>query len=139
MSEKKSCPIRVREAHKGQAVRLVQGTKKPVLVQFYADWCGHCSDVRPEVDKASQELCGDVDVVRVNVDRNSELADKFGIKGLPTMVVVDNGRVVARSVGADKAADVVKLARRGQKKAELAKGNRAGRASRAKRDQTSNK
>lgn len=130
----KFCPIRVREAHKGTAEKLVQGKDKPVLVQFYADWCGHCQEVRPEVDKASQQLCGEVDVVRVNVDRNSDLADKFGIKGLPTMVVVNKGQVVAKSVGAESAEDVVKLARRGQKKAEIMSGGaRAPRAKRANR------
>jgi thioredoxin 1 len=131
MEKPKTCPIRVREANRGNALQIVQGGNgKPVLIQFYADWCGHCQEVRPEVDKASRELCGEVDVVRVNVDRHSAIADKAGIKGLPTMLVVQDGQVLARSVGAESAEDIVKLARRGLAKANGVKPVRAQRAKR---------
>lgn len=134
---KKYCPVRVKEASRGNAVKLVQGSSKPTLIQFYADWCGACHETRPAVDKASQQLCGEVDVVRVNVERHSDLADKMGIRGLPTMLLVHNGKVVARGVGSEDVQGVVKIAKRGLKKIETAKGGgakpRAKRASRARK------
>lgn len=134
----KYCPIKVREANRGNALKLVQASDKPALVQFYADWCGHCHETRPEVDKASQQLCGQVDVVRVNVDRHSEIADKMGVKGLPTIAMVYKGKVVARGVGAEDADGVMKLAQRGLKKIEQMNGSapkpRAKRVSRAKKN-----
>lgn len=130
MSDKpKYCPIKVREANRGNATKIIQGSNKPVLVQFYADWCGACHEARPLVDQASQQLCGEVDVVRVNVERHSDLANKMGIKGLPTIAMISNGKVVARSVGVGDTEDLMKMARKGLAKAAAVK-PRAKRASR---------
>jgi thioredoxin 2 len=100
------------------------------LVQFYANWCGHCATTRPEVDKASAMLCNDADVVRINVDQHSKLADKLGVDGLPTMVLVEKGKILGRIEGESTAAELAAFVRaRGQKSAPA----RAARAPRAAR------
>jgi thioredoxin 2 len=125
-----SCPIRVTEANQRNVTDIMQGAHKPTLVQFYANWCGHCATTRPEVDKASALLCGDADVVRVNVDQHSKLADKLGVDGLPTMVLVEKGKILGRIEGESTAAELEAFVRaRGQKTAPA----RAARAPRALR------
>jgi thioredoxin 2 len=125
-----SCPIRVTEANPRNVDAIMQGTNRPTLVQFYANWCGHCATTRPEVDKASAMLCNDADVVRINVDQHSKLADKLGVDGLPTMVLVEKGKILGRIEGESTAAELAAFVRaRGQKTAPA----RAARAPRAAR------
>lgn len=82
-----------------EAKRFLEAQDKPTLVQFAADWCGYCEASKPEVSKASQELCDTARVVRVNVDKAPQLANKFGVDALPDFVVMSKGRVIARIKG----------------------------------------
>jgi thioredoxin len=118
---KKFCPINVVEAQRTNVERIMQGRDKPVLIQYYANWCDHCRKTKPEVDKASQQLCGDANVVRVNVEQHSALAEKLGIEGLPTMVLMEDGKVLGKIEGEATADELTAFVR-----------NR-GRASRAQR------
>lgn len=72
---------------------------KPVLVDFWASWCGPCRMVGPIVDEIAQER-SDIKVCKVNVDEQSELAAQFRVMSIPTLVVVKNGQVVNQAVGA---------------------------------------
>jgi len=72
----------------------------PVIVDFWAPWCGPCKMVAPILDKLAKELAGKVLIAKVNTDENPEWAMKFGIQGIPTMLFVFNGKVVHRQVGA---------------------------------------
>ena len=72
----------------------------PVFVDFYADWCGPCKMMSPVIDKMAEEYAGRIKVGKVNVDENSDLAVKYGIMSIPTMVFFKNGEVVDRVVGA---------------------------------------
>lgn len=72
----------------------------PVLVDFWAPWCGPCRSLSPIVDEAADELAGKLAVAKCNVDDNQDLAMKYGVMSIPTLVVFKNGEEIDRSVGA---------------------------------------
>ena len=72
----------------------------PVLVDFYADWCGPCKIVAPTMDKLSEEYGGKVKFVKINVDENQELSSKYDIMSIPTAMLFKNGTVEDSIVGA---------------------------------------
>ncbi len=77
----------------------VLNSDKPVLLDFYADWCGPCRMVGPVVSEISEER-SDIKVGKVNVDEQSELAAQFDVMSIPMLAVIKNGKVVNKSVGA---------------------------------------
>ena len=77
----------------------VKNSEKKVLIDFYADWCGPCRMVSPIVDQIAEEN-DEYLVAKVNVDEEGELAAEFGVSSIPMLVVMQNGAIVAQSVGA---------------------------------------
>ena len=81
---------------------------KPVLLDFWASWCGPCRMLSPVVDEVAQERT-DVKVGKVNVDEQPELAGEFGVMSIPTLLVFEQGKLVRQAVGARPKASVLDL------------------------------
>lgn len=77
----------------------VLGSDKKVLIDFYADWCGPCRMMSPIIEEISEELENNIKVGKINVDENQELAMKYGVMSIPTLVIIDNGQVIKSFVG----------------------------------------
>ena len=75
---------------------------KPVLVDFYADWCGPCKMMAPVVEELAELYDGKAKVGKLNVDNNEEVAMKYGVMSIPTILVIKNGQVEAKMVGVQK-------------------------------------
>ena len=88
---------------------VIGGTDVPVLVDFYADWCGPCKTMAPALDELAAARAGEILVAKLNTDRESEIAGRFGIRGIPTLIVFREGREAARSTGAVGAKQLVEL------------------------------
>ena len=76
----------------------VLNTEKTVLIDFYADWCGPCKMQSPIIDKLAEERT-DIKVGKINVDEEQELASKYGIMSIPTLIIIKNGEVKNQFVG----------------------------------------
>jgi thioredoxin 2 len=83
----------------------------PVVVDFWAPWCGPCRMMAPEFAKAAQELRGEVRFAKINTEDFPAVSQKHGIRGIPLMIVFQNGREVARQAGAMPAAQIVNFVR----------------------------
>ncbi len=77
----------------------VTNCEKTVMVDFWADWCGPCKMLAPTISEIAEEFSDSVKVGKVNVDEQPELADKFGITSIPTVIVFKNGEISGSSVG----------------------------------------
>ena len=78
----------------------VISSEKPVLVDFWAVWCGPCKMVEPELDKLAEEKSGELKIGRLNVDDNRDIAIKYGITAIPTLLLFKKGQVVKELIGA---------------------------------------
>jgi len=72
----------------------------PVLVDYWAEWCGPCRMIAPILDEIAQEYAGRLSVAKLNVDENQQTPQKFGIRGIPTLMLFKNGNIEATKVGA---------------------------------------
>lgn len=86
----------------------VAGSDKPILLDFYADWCGPCRMVSPIIEEIAAEnpqyLVG-----KINVDKEPELAQKFGVLSIPTLAVIKNGKITSQSAGARPKPDILAM------------------------------
>ncbi len=73
---------------------------KPVLVDFWAEWCGPCKQIAPALDELSEELGGKLTIAKLNIDENPGTPSKFGVRGIPTLILFKDGQVAATKIGA---------------------------------------
>ncbi len=78
----------------------VLGSSEPVLVDFWAEWCGPCKQIAPALEELASELAGKVTVAKLNIDDNPSTPGKYGVRGIPTLMLFKNGEVAATKIGA---------------------------------------
>jgi thioredoxin 1 len=100
MSSKGSTGCKVIHLNNGEFETEVLKSNVPVLVDFYADWCGPCHSIAPTIEALSNEFEGKVKFVKVDVDSNQELASSYEIMSIPTIMLFENGKVEDSIVGA---------------------------------------
>lgn len=91
-----SKPLHITDANFSE---LVEHSPLPVLLDLWAEWCGPCRMLAPTIESLARELAGKVTVGKLNVDENPRTASRFGVQGIPTLLILRNGREVDRIVG----------------------------------------
>ncbi len=75
------------------------GGGKPVLVDFWAEWCGPCKQLSPILDEVAKEMASSLTIAKVNIDQNPEAPQKYGVRGIPTLILFKDGKPIATKVG----------------------------------------
>ena len=93
---------------KNNDLEQIKNSDKPALLDFYADWCGPCRMLSPVIEAIADER-DDILIAKINVDENAELAGEYGVVSIPTLIVIKNGEIVNRAMGARPKSQVLAL------------------------------
>ena len=85
----------------------------PVLVDFYADWCGPCQSMAPVLKEVAKEMGNKVKIIKIDVDKNQAVAQKFGVRGIPNFILFKQGKVVAQKAGMMTKMDLTRMISQG--------------------------
>ena len=99
----------VTELNKDNFEKEVMEANVPVLIDFWASWCGPCRMISPVIDQIAEEMGDKLKVCKVNVDENHELAEKYEIMTIPAFIVMKNGAEAGRTIGVQPKEDILKL------------------------------
>lgn len=99
----------VTELNKDNFEKEVMEANVPVLIDFWASWCGPCRMMSPVIDQIAEEMGEKLKVCKVNVDENHELAEKYEIMTIPAFIVIKNGAEAGRTIGVQPKEDILKL------------------------------
>ena len=99
----------VTELNKDNFEKEVMEANVPVLIDFWASWCGPCRMMSPVIDKIAEEMGDKLKVCKVNLDENHELAEKYEIMTIPAFIVIKNGAEAGRTIGVQPKEDILKL------------------------------
>jgi thioredoxin 1 len=86
----------------------VLGSKEPVVVDFWAEWCGPCKMIAPHLEEISKDMNGKVKIVKLNIDENQQTTIRYGVRSIPTLILFKNGEPVDMKVGAGPKSDLQK-------------------------------
>ena len=84
-------------------------SEKPVLVDFWASWCGRCRMMSPVIDEIAEEMGETVKVYKINIDEEKNLAVKYNVMSIPTFIVLKNGKEVGRTIGVQDKSEITKM------------------------------
>ena len=89
----------MRDANEQDFDEVVMKNEKPVLVDFWAPWCAPCKALAPTLEEMAEEYKDEMEIVKVDIDQNPELAKRFGVQGIPLLMIVKDGEERGRTVG----------------------------------------
>ena len=101
--------MRVTELNKDNFEKEVRAPNVPVLIDFWASWCGPCRMMSPVIEKIAEEMGDKLKVCKVNVDENHELAEEYEIMTIPAFIVIKNGAESGRTIGVQPKEDILNL------------------------------
>lgn len=96
---------------KGKFEALIE-QDTPVLVDFYADWCGPCQMMAPVLKEVAQEMGDKVKVIKIDVDKNQPIAQRFGVRSIPTLILFKNGKILENKAGVMTKRDLTQMIER---------------------------